>query len=128
MTPIQRYELIRPILQGEKSVSDVHEEAGVPVRTLYRYVKRFRQSNGQLESLADKSRAPHARPRSFTDAQKDRVVHHKLSHPEKSARQIAAELTETGTLSINYHSVADILKQRAVNNPPFSINRSLSPI
>lgn len=128
MTPIQRYELIRPILQGEKSVSLVHKETGVPIRTLHRYVKRFRQSNGQLESLADKSRAPHTHPRSFTEAQKDLVVHYKLNHPEKSARQIAAELTETGTLSINYHSVADILKQRGVSNPPFSINQSNSPI
>ena len=123
MTPIQRYELIRPILQGQKSVSQVHDETDVPIRTLYRYVKRFGESGGQLESLADKSRAPHTRPKLFTETDKDLVVNYKLNHPDKSVRQIANELTQSGTLSINYHSVADILKQRGANNPPFSINQ-----
>lgn len=50
MTPIQRYELIRPILQGEKSVKKVHVETNVPLRTLYRYLLRFRQGAGDLES------------------------------------------------------------------------------
>jgi len=123
MTPIQRYELIRPILQGEKRVSDVHDETDIPIRTLYRYVKRFRQSSGQLESLADKSRAPHTRPKLFTETDKDLVINYKLNHPDISVRQIASELTQSGTLSINYPSVADILKQRGVSHPPFLIHR-----
>ena len=61
MTPIQRYELIHPILQGEKTVQQVHQETQVPIPSLYRYLKRFREGNGQLESLADKSHAPHLR-------------------------------------------------------------------
>ena len=56
------------------------------------------------------------RTKLFTETDKDLVV----NHPEKSVRQIAAELTEGRALSINYHSVADILKQRSVTSPPFS--------
>ena len=128
MTPIQRYERIRPILVGEKSVRQVHDETDIPIRTLYRYVKRFRESNGQLESLADRSRAPHTRAKLLTETDKDLVVEYKLNHPEKSVRTIANELTENGTLSINYRSVADILRQRGVSHPPFLINRKNSQI
>jgi len=126
MTPIQRYELIRPILSGEKSVSQVASETEIPIRTLYRYVKRFRESGGQLESLADKSRAPHTRAKMFRETDKDLIVNYKLNHPQKSVRTIASELTESGTLSINYHSVADIIRQRGVSHPPFLINRKNS--
>ena len=128
MTPIQRYELIRPILHGDKSVMQVHQETQVPLPTLYRYLKRFREGNGQLESLRDKSHAPHSHLKWFTDAQKELVVEYKRAHPQKSARQIAKELTETGILSINYHSVADILKQRDATSPPLLINRPNSRI
>jgi len=79
MTPIQRYELIRPILSGEKSVSQVASETEIPIRTLYRYVKRFRESGGQLESLADKSRAPHTRAKMFRETDKDLIVNYKLN-------------------------------------------------
>jgi predicted DNA-binding transcriptional regulator YafY len=126
MTPIQRYELIRPILSGEKSVSQVASETEIPIRTLYRYVKRFRESGGQLESLADKSRAPHTRAKMFRETDKDLIINYKLNHPQKSVRTIASELTESGTLSINYHSVADIIRQRGVSHPPFLINRKNS--
>jgi transposase len=107
---IQRYELIRPILHGEKSVKEVHHETGVPLSTLYRYLKRFREGN--IESLADGSHAPHSHPYWFTEEQKDEVIWYKLKHPEKSARQIALDLSVNDILQISYHSVSDILKQR----------------
>jgi len=75
-------------------------------------LKRYRESNGKIESLADKSNAPHFHPNWFTEEDKDKVVWYKLQHPEKSARQIAKELSDTGVLQIGYHSVSDILKQR----------------
>ena len=95
MTPIQRYELIRPILAGEKTVQQVHIEHEIPVSTLYRYLSRFRDSNGQIESLGDKSHASHTHPNWLTEEDKDLVVGLKLSHPEKSAPTIATELRDT---------------------------------
>jgi hypothetical protein len=109
---IQRYELIRPILHGEKSVKEVHHETGVPLSTLYRYLKRFREGNGNIESLADGSHAPHSHPYWFTEEQKDEVIWYKLKHPEKSARQIALDLSANDILQISYHSVSNILRQR----------------
>ena len=112
MEAIERYELIRPILHGEKSIKEVHLETGVPISTLYRYLKRFREGNFRLESLADKPFGAHSHPNWFTEEDKDRVVWYKIRHPEKSARQIAKDLAVEEILQISYHSVSDILKQR----------------
>jgi len=127
MEAIERYELVRPILLGEKSVKQVHQETGVPISTLYRYLKRFGEGNYKIESLADKSNAPHSNPKWFIEEDKDKVVLYKLQHPEKSARQIAKELSDAGVLQIGYHSVSDILKQRRLPEiffrPFFQTNR-----
>lgn len=42
MDAIQRYELIRPILHGEKTVKDIHQETPVPISTLKRYLKSLK--------------------------------------------------------------------------------------
>ena len=123
MDPTQRYEMIRPILKHEKQVEQVAQETGISSRTLYRYLKRYRDSCGKLESLADKSHAPHSHPNWFTESDKDEVVSYKLQHPHKSSRQIAQDLTESGVLKINYHSVADILKAHRLGAPFFSTRR-----
>ena len=96
MDSIQRYELIRPILRQGKSIKQVHQETGISIRTLYRYLKRFRDGNGQIESLADKSHAAHTHPRWFTSEDKAKVIEYFRQHPHKSASQIAKDLTETG--------------------------------
>ena len=128
MTATQRYELIRPILQQEKSVQQVHIETSIPISTIYRYLKRYRQGNQQVESLGDKSRAPHSNPHQCTEEEKDFVVEYKLAHPEKSVRQIAKDLAEAGTLSISYRTVANILSQRRIPAEFFSPNPLTSSI
>lgn len=128
MTATQRYELIRPILQQEKTVEQVHRETDIPISTIYRYLKRYRDGNQQVESLADRSRAPHSSPHRCTEEEKDQVVAHKLAYPEKSVRQIAKDLASAGTLSISYRTVANILSQRRIPADFFSPNPHLSPI
>jgi transposase len=120
MDPIERYKLILPILQKKKSVKQVHKETGVPMRTLYRYLKRFRAGDGKLENLADKSHAPHSQPKQFAKADKNKVVGYKLQHPHRSSRQIAADMADEQILKISYHSVATILKKRGLTTPFFS--------
>lgn len=119
MNATERYELIRPIIQNQKTAKQVHTETGVPCSTIYRYLSRFEQGNREVESLADRSSASHTRPHAFTDDEKSLVIDSKLHHPEKSARQIARELRSTGVLKISYHTVSDILKQHRVTSPPF---------
>lgn len=124
MTATQRYELIRPILDREKTVEQVHKETSVPVPSIYRYLKRYKEG----ESLADKSRAPRSNPHWFTEEEKDQVVAYKLAYPEKSVRQIAKDLSEAETLHISYRTVANILTNRRIPAEFFSPNHKTSPI
>jgi hypothetical protein len=74
----------------------------------------LREGDGEIESLADKSSAPHSNPKWFTEEEKARVVQYKLENPPISARQISRDLAEKGILEINHHSVADLLKERGL--------------
>ena len=122
MDPIECYKLILPILEKEKSVKQVHKETNTPIRNIYRYLKHFREGNGKLESLADKSHAAHSHPNWLTQEDKHKVVQYKLQHPHKSSRQLAADMTNEGILQISYHSVSDMLKERGLATPFFSIS------
>jgi len=114
---IQKYELIRPILKKEKTPKQVSKERNVPLITIYRYLKRFRKDNGNMESLTDKSHAIHTHSKWLTRKDKDKVVQYKLQHPHFSSHQIAKSLTNEGILQISYHSVADILDNRGLTTP-----------
>ena len=83
MGALQRDELIRPILNGEKikrstqrnwcSNSGVAPLLGTPSRG----------HNFNIEIPADKFHAPHSYPHWFTEEQKDKVVLHKVQNPPK---------------------------------------------
>lgn len=117
MNAIQRYELIRPILKGEKTPKQVNEETGIPLSTIYYYLKRFQDSGEDIESLADKPHANRSHPKWLTQENKDKVIQYKLQYPHRSSRQIAKTLTDEGILQISYHSVADILDNRGLAAP-----------
>jgi len=110
----KRYELIRPILNGEKTVEEVAKANEVSDRTLYRYLARFREGNQTEISLADKSHAANSHPKWFSASDKAKVIVHKLKNPHLSARKIAQELTEQEILPISYHSVSNILKESSL--------------
>jgi transposase len=119
---IQRYELIRPILRHEKTPKQVSEETNIPISTIYRYLKRYREGSEDIESLAAKSHANQSHPKWLAREDKDKIVQYKLHHPYLSARQIAIGLAKEGILQTNYHSVADILKEHDLTAPFFSTN------
>ena len=58
----QKYELIRPILKGEKTPKQASEERGIPISTIYHYLKRFQKGGSDIESLANKSHANQSHP------------------------------------------------------------------
>ena len=122
MDAIQRYELIRPILKGDRTPKQVSEEKSFPISTIYYYLKRFREGGGNIKSLEDKSHAIHSHPKRLTREDKDKVVQYKLQHPNLSSRQIAATFAQEGILQIHYRTVAGILKERGLTAPFFSIN------
>ena len=115
MNPSQRYELIRPILNGECSVKQVHQTTGVPISTLYWLLKRFRQEG--MEGLADKSHASHDHPNWLTQEQKNQVLRYKMEHPHLTPRLIAEALAQDDILPIHEHTVANILQDHGLNTP-----------
>jgi len=117
---LQRYELIRPILKGEKTPKQVSEETSVPLSTIYYYLKLFRESGEDIKSLEDKSRAIHSHPKRLTQEDKGKVVQYKIQHPHLSSRQITEALAREGILQIHDRTVANILRERGLTTPFFS--------
>ena len=120
----QRYELIRPILKGGKKPKQVSEDESVPLVSIYRYLKRFRASGGDIESLTDKSHAILSHPKWLTCEDKDKVVQYKLQHPHLRSRKIAKALANEGILDIHYRTVVNVLKERALTAPFFPTNHT----
>jgi transposase len=118
----QKYELIRPILKGEKKPKQVSEEKGIPLSTIYYYLKRFRDGGGNIDSLTNRSHANHSHPRWLTREDKDKVIQYKLNHPHLSSRQLAKALAKESILEIHHRTVSNILKEHGLTAPFFSTN------
>ncbi len=126
MNANQRYELIRPILKHEKTPKQVSEEKGVPLSTIYYYLKRLREGDGNIDSLSGKSHAIHSHPKRLTREDRDKIVQYKLQHPHLSSRQIAKGLTKEGILQVHDRTVVNILRERGLTTPFFLISHQNS--
>lgn len=117
MNATQKYELIRPVLKGEKTPKQASEETGIPLSSLYRYLKRLREASGNIENLTDRSHAIHSHPKRLTSEDKDKVLQYKIRHPHLSSRKIAEALAQEGILQIHYRTVVNILKEHGLTAP-----------
>ncbi len=122
MNAIQRYEIIRPILKGEKTPKQSSEETGVPLSSIYRYLTRLQEGGGKIESLADGSHAISSHPRRLTQEDRNKVVQYKLQHPHLSSRQMAKVLTNKGILEIHDRTVVNIFREFGLTTPFLSIS------
>jgi len=118
----KKYEIIRSILKHEKSPGEISKETKTPLSTIYHFLKRFRKGGENIEALADKPHANYSHPKWHSQEDKEKVVQYKLQHPHLSSRQLAKKLTEENILSISYHSISAILKERSLSSPFLSIN------
>ncbi len=124
MNAMQKYELIRPILKSEKTLEQASKETGIPLSTIYYYLKRFRDSGGDIESLTDKSHANQSHSRWLTQADKEKVIQYKLQHPHLSSRQLAEDLAQEEDLQIHYRTVVNLLKEHGLTAPFFSTSHT----
>ena len=124
MNATQKYELIRPILKGEKTPKQASEEAGIPLSTIYYYLKRLKEGGDSIESLAAISHANKSHPRWLSQEDKDKVVHYKLQHPHLSSRQMAKLLAQRNILKIHGRTVSNILKEHCLTAPFLSVNHT----
>ncbi len=119
MNATQKYELIRPILKGEKTPKQASEETGIPLSTIYYHLKSLQEGGGNIESLVNKSHTNQSHPRWLSQEDKGKVVQYKLQHPHLSSRQIAEALVREGILKIHYRTVVNILKEHGLTTPFF---------
>ena len=124
MNALRKYEIIRPILKGEKTPKQVSEETSVPLSTIYYYLKLFRESGGDIKVLEDKSHAIRSHPKRLTQEDENKVVQYKLQHPHLSSRKIAEALTKEGILEIHDRTVVNILKERGLTTPFLSTSHT----
>ena len=124
MNALQKYEIIRPILKDEKTPKQVNEETGVPLSTIYYYLKLLGESGEDIKSLEDKSHAIHSHPKRLIQEDRNKVVQYKLQHPHLSSRQIAEALTQEGIIQVHDRTVANILRERGLTTPFFSTSHS----
>ena len=122
MNATQKYDLIRPILQGEKTPKHTSKETGIPLSTIYYLLKRFQEGGGNIESLSSKSHANQSHPIWLSQEDKDKVIQYKLQHPHLSSRQMAKSLAQEGILKIYDRTVSNILKEHGLTAPFFSTN------
>ena len=120
MNATQKYEIIRSILNGEKTPKQVSDETDIPLSSVYYHLKRFQEGGGNIESLASKSHANQSHPRWLTQEDKDKVIQYKLQYPHLSSRQMAKALAQKGILQVSYRTVANILKECGLTAPFFS--------
>ena len=53
-TPLERFRIIQPYLQQDKSLNVIARKAGIPYRTIHRWLSRYRRFG--LAALARKAR------------------------------------------------------------------------
>ncbi len=104
----EKIEIIHLVEHSELPISRTLEELDVPRSTFYRWYQRY-QDEG-IDGVNDlKPRAKQFWNR-IPDIVRDQVVQFALEHPEKSARQLAWQITDTEGYFISESSVYRILK------------------
>ena len=100
------------VYEETKSVQAVCEKFKISRKTFYKWLKRYRDSQGDSVSLRDRSRRPHRFPRATSDA------HVALLHKAKEEtgfgqRRLRSYLAETYNVSLSERTIWKILKRAA---------------
>jgi len=83
-TALARYDVLRPILQGQCTLAQQSQATGIPYHRLWQDLRRFQQAG--IISLLDRRTLPHARRKPPIEARVPRdvqqqVVRLALAHP-----------------------------------------------
>lgn len=111
-----RYPLVVLVEQGRLSQEEAAREMGLSTRQVRRVLKRYRESDRRLESLAYQRRHPawNALPRST----KEEIQRLHGEYPHWSAPAIAEALAATEGIVVHRATVHRLLRREAGNPPP----------
>jgi putative transposase len=97
---MERYRLIKPYLEGLRTLASVAAEANIPFRTAQRCVERYRKDG--LASLARKERVDHGSRRVISDRMLETIEGLALEKPRVPIAAIYRELKEFAATTGEY--------------------------
>jgi transposase len=92
------------------SAQDVCRKFGISRKTFYKWLKRYRTSNGDSTSLSDRSRRPHRFPRA-TPEESIRLLKKLKEETGFGQRRLRAKLLEQYNISLSERTIWKILKK-----------------
>ena len=106
---VVRYPLIVLVEQGRLSQRGAAEELGLSVRQVRRLVRRYRESGGQLESLAYQRR--HPAPNVLPERVRQELLRLRQEYPHWSAPAIAETVAVTEGVAVHRTTVYRLLRR-----------------
>jgi hypothetical protein len=108
---LARYEALRPILQGQRTLKQQSQATGLPYKRLWRDLQRFRRDG--LAGLLDQRTWPHRRGKPPIEAYvpvpiQQQIVRLALAHPF-SARELAWIIQTSYALAIDHRGIRRVL-------------------
>ena len=108
---LARYDRLRPILQGQSTLTQQSHATGIPYNQLWRDLRRFQRAG--LVGLLDQRTLPHTRSPSSLDVRVPLHVQHQivrlaLAHPF-TARELARIVQTCYALSIDHRGIRRVL-------------------
>ncbi len=105
---VVRYPLVTLVAQGRLSQREAAEELGLSVRQVRRLMKRYRESGGQLGSLAYQRR--HPAPNALPERVRQRILALHQEYPRWSCPAIAETLAMTEEVVVHRNTVHRLLR------------------
>jgi len=93
-----------------KSAQAVCRKFGISRKTFYKWLKRYRETNGDTQALADRSRRPHRFPRATPE---DQIAILKMAKQQTGygQRRLRAYLEQKYNISLSERTIWKILKR-----------------
>jgi len=110
-TALARYEALRPILQGQCTLTQQSQATGIPYHQLRRDLQRFQRAG--LVGLLDRRTLPHARGKGPIEARvppyvQQQIVRLALAHPF-TARELARIVQTCYEIAIDHRGIRRVL-------------------
>lgn len=115
-----RQEFVELARQEGANVRALCRDFGISPKTAYKWINRFQVSDGDVASLADRSRRPLNSPLRSGDAAQQAVVALRQAHPAWGGRKIAAALMQQGSHQLSPSTVTHILHRHELIDPAAS--------
>jgi len=100
-----------------KSAQAVCEKFGISRKTFYKWLKRYKQTNGDTGSLTDRSRRPHTFPRATPDS-KIEILKMAKQQTGYGQRRLRVYLEQKYNISLSERTIWKILKRESEPHSP----------